>query len=192
MNIELAEFANFFDIFCLTVILISALFSLKGGLLKNLLNLVKWIDYLVLKYSFDYLRVPFKNTLDLSPTLTDISIFISVFIVSYVMMTIVNRLIVGLISSDRSGPIDRLFGVIFGIVRGYIIVVMIFSVLNNWYFSKELLRSYGNESVLFESIDKGKKLFQLLPLQIEKKLDIDTIAIKQAMILLQVVLLVKM
>ena len=42
MNIELAEFANFFDIFCLTVILISALFSLKGGLLKNLLNLVKW------------------------------------------------------------------------------------------------------------------------------------------------------
>jgi membrane protein required for colicin V production len=172
MNIELAEFANFFDIFCLTVILISALFSLKGGLLKNLLNLVKWIVVvLVLKYSFDYLRVPFKNTLDLSPTLTDISIFISVFIISYVMMTIVNRLIVGLISSDRSGPIDRLFGVIFGIVRGYIIVVMIFSVLNNWYFSKELLRSYGNESVLFESIDKGKKLFQLLPLQIEKKLD---------------------
>ena len=73
MNIELAEFANFFDIFCLTVILISALFSLKGGLLKNLLNLVKWIVVvLVLKYSFDYLRVPFKNTLDLSHTLKDI------------------------------------------------------------------------------------------------------------------------
>ena len=172
MNIELAEFANFFDIFCLTIILLSALFSLKSGLLKNLLNLVKWIVViLALKYSFDYLRVPFINALDLSPTLTDISIFISVFIVSYIIMTIVNRLIIGLISSDRSGPIDRLFGVVFGVVRGYIIVVVIFSILNNWYFSKELLQSYESESVLFKSIDKGKNIFQLLPLKIEKKLD---------------------
>ncbi len=172
MNIELAEFANFFDIFCIIVILLSALFSLKGGLLKNLLNLIKWVlVILVIKYSFDYLRVPFNNALDLSPTLTDISIFISVFIVAYVIITMANRLIIGLISSDKSGSIDRLFGVIFGIVRGYIIVVIIFSVLNNWYFSKELLRSYNNESVLFESIDRGKNLFQLLPLQIEKKLD---------------------
>ena len=172
MNMELTEFTNFFDIFCLTIILLSALFSFKGGLLKNLLNLVRWIIViLVLKYSFDYLRVPFNSTLDLSPALTDISIFISVFIASYITMTIMNRLIIGLISSDKSGPIDRLFGVIFGIVRGYIIIVIVFSVLNNWYYSKDLLRSYSNDSVLFESIDKGRKFFQLLPLQIEKKLD---------------------
>ena len=48
---------------------------------------------------------------------------------------------------------------------------IIFSILNNWYFSKELLRSYEWESVLFDSIDKSKKIFQLLPLKIEKKLD---------------------
>ena len=43
MNIDLAEFANFFDICCLIIIVTSALLSLKAGLLKNLLNLTKWI-----------------------------------------------------------------------------------------------------------------------------------------------------
>ena len=173
MNIDLAEFANFFDIFCLIIIIASALLSLKAGLLKNLLNLAKWIALITLiKYSFGYLRVPFKEALNLSPTLIDISIFISVFIISYVTFTLINRLIIGLISSDRSGVIDRLFGFLFGIVRGYIITIIIFSVFSNWGFSNTLLKSYENESVLYEIIDKGKELLKILPSEIEEKLEL--------------------
>ena len=173
MNIDLAEFANFFDIFCLIIIIASALLSFKAGLLKNLLNLAKWIALVtVLKYSFGYLRVPFKEALNLSPTLIDIIIFISVFIISYVTFTLINRLIIGLISSDRSGIIDRLFGFLFGIVRGYIIIVIIFSIFSNWNFSSTLLKSYKNDSVLYESIDKGKELFSIIPRKIEEKLEL--------------------
>lgn len=173
MNIDLAEFANFFDIFCLIIIMASALLSLKAGLLKNLLNLAKWIALItVLKYSFGYLRIPFKEALNLSPTLIDITIFISVFIISYVTFTLINRLIIGLISSDRSGAIDRLFGFLFGIVRGYIIVVIIFSIFSNWNFSNTLLKSYKNDSVLYQSIDKGKELFKIIPREIEEKLEL--------------------
>jgi membrane protein required for colicin V production len=173
MNIDLAEFANFFDIFCLIIIIASALLSFKAGLLKNLLNLAKWIALItVLKYSFGYLRVPFKEALNLSPTLIDITIFISVFIISYVTFTLINRLIIGLISSDRSGVIDRLFGFLFGIVRGYIVIVIIFSVFINWNFSSTLLKSYKNDSVLYESIDKGKELFKIMPRKIKEKLEL--------------------
>ena len=81
MNLELNEFLNIFDIFCLIIIFLSVLFSLKSGLLKNLLNLAKWIFLITaIRYSFDYLRGPFNDALSLSPTLTDISIFVSVFI----------------------------------------------------------------------------------------------------------------
>jgi membrane protein required for colicin V production len=173
MNVDLAEFANFFDIFCLIIIIASALLSFKAGLLKNLLNLAKWIALItVLKYSFGYLRVPFKEALNLSPTLIDITIFISVFIISYVTFTLINRLIIGLISSDRSGVIDRLFGFLFGIVRGYIVIVIIFSVFINWNFSSTLLKSYKNDSVLYESIDKGKELFKIIPREIDEKLEL--------------------
>jgi len=173
MNIDLVEFANLFDIFCLIIIIASALLSLKAGLLRNLLNLAKWIALItLLKYSFGYLRAPFKEALNLSPTLIDISIFISVFIISYVTFTLINRLIIGLISSDRSGVIDRLFGFLFGIVRGYIIIVIIFSIFSNGNFSSTLLKSYKNDSVLYESIDKGKELFKIMPRKIKEKLEL--------------------
>ena len=110
--------------------------------------------------------------MNLSPTLIDITIFISVFIISYVTFTLINRLIIGLISSDRSGVIDRLFGFLFGIVRGYIIIVIIFSIFSNWNFSSTLLKSYKNDSMLYESIDKGKELFKIIPREIEEKLEL--------------------
>ena len=73
--------------------------------------------------------MPFTNALDLSPTLTDILIFTSVLIVGYMVLTLLNRLILGLLNADKTGPINRLFGLVFGIIRGYILVVIIFSVL---------------------------------------------------------------
>ena len=171
MNLELSQFLNIFDIFCLIIIFLSALFSLKSGLLKNLLNLTKWIFLIVaIRYSFDFLRVPFNDALGLSPTLIDISIFVSVFIVSYIAMTLINRIIIGLVSSDKNSSIDRLFGVIFGIIRGYIIIVILFSVISDWNFSSKLIKTYDGESVLYEGVDKGKRLFKLIPEQIEEKL----------------------
>ena len=75
MNFGFIDFLNVFDIFSLIIIIFSALFSLKGGLMTSILNLIKWILLvLVLKYSFNYLRVPFTDALNLSPTITDILI----------------------------------------------------------------------------------------------------------------------
>ena len=172
MNIEFTDFLNVFDIFSLIIIIISALFSFKGGLMTSLLNLIKWILLvLVLKYSFNYLRVPFTDALDLSPTLTDILIFTSVLIVGYVVFTILNRLILGLINADKTGPINRLFGLVFGIIRGYILIVIIFSILINWSFSENILNSYSGNSVLFEIVESGNKILKIVPQQIQDRIE---------------------
>ena len=172
MNIEFINFLNVFDIFSLIIIIFSALFSLKGGLMTSLLNLVKWILLvIVLKYSFKYLRVPFTDALDLSPTLTDILIFTSVLIVGYVIFTILNRLILGLLNAEKSGPINKLFGFIFGIVRGYILIVIIFSVLINWSVSENILNSYKGNSVLFEIIESGNEILKIVPQKIQDRIE---------------------
>ena len=172
MNIKFIDFLNVFDIFSLIIIIFSSLFSLKGGLMNSLLNLTKWILLvLVIKYSFNYLRVPFADALDLSPTLTDILIFTSVLIVGYVIFTILNRLILGLLTADKTGPINRLFGLVFGIIRGYILVVIIFSVLINWSVSKNIVNSYNENSVLFEIIESGNKILKIVPHQIQDRIN---------------------
>ena len=172
MNIDFIDFLNVFDIFSLIIIIFSALFSLKGGLITSLLNLIKWILLvLVLKYSFNYLRAPFANALDLSSTLTDILIFTSVLIVGYVILTILNRLILGLLNADKVGPINRLFGLVFGIIRGYILIVIIFSVLINWSVSANILNSYNGNSVLFKIIESGNTILKIVPQQVQDKIE---------------------
>ena len=172
MNIEFTDFLNVFDIFSLIIIIISALFSFKGGLMTSLLNLIKWILLvLVLKYSFNHLRAPFANALDLSSTLTDILIFTSVLIVGYVILTILNRLILGLLNADKVGPINRLFGLVFGIIRGYILIVIIFSVLINWSISENILNSYNGNSVLFKIIESGNTILKIVPQQVQDKIE---------------------
>ena len=172
MNIELIDFLNIFDIFSLIIIIFSALFSLKGGLMTSILNLIKWILLvIVLKYSFNYLRVPFTDALDLSPTLTDILIFTSVLIIGYVILTIINRLILGLVNADKTGPIYRLFGLIFGVIRGYILIVIIFSVLINWSVSQNILNSYNGNSVLFKIIESGNEILKIVPQEIQDRIE---------------------
>ena len=172
MNFEFIDFLNVFDIFSLIIIIFSALFSLKGGLMTSLLNLIKWILLvIVLKYSFNYLREPFTNALDLSPTLIDILIFTSVLIVGYVILTILNRLILGLLNADKAGPINRLFGLIFGVIRGYILIVITFSVLINWSVSENILNSYKGNSVLFEIIENGNEILKIVPQKIQDRIE---------------------
>ncbi len=172
MNIEFSDFLNVFDIFCIIILFFSALFSLKGGILKSLLNLIKWLlIILALKYSFNYLRVPFTNALDLPPTIIDILIFVSVLIVGFVILSLINKLILGILNAEKVGPINRLFGFIFGIIRGYILIIIIFSVLINWNISKDILNSYDGSSVLFQVVESGNKIFKIIPKELDEKID---------------------
>ena len=172
MNVDFSELLNVFDIFFLTVITLSTVLSLKGGFLKSFLNFIKWIILIfTLKYSFVYLRDPLNEALKLSTTLIDIIIFISVFIIGYLTLTLLNRLLLGLINANTIGPINRLFGLVFGIFRGYIFSVVIFSLLINWSFSKNILNSYNNNSVLFNIIQNGSETIKIIPKNVEDKIN---------------------
>ena len=172
MSIELSQFQNVFDIFFLSIITLSTLFSLKNGLIKSIFNLLKWLVIIYsIRISFVYLRDPFDDFLGSWSGLTDILIFISIFTTSFVLITLLNRLIIGLINSQQPGAVDRLLGLIFGMIRGYIIATLVFAVLNNWSFSKGAIESYQNSSVMHLYINEGNNFFKTIPKKIEKKLE---------------------
>ena len=64
-----------------------------------------------------------------------------------------------------------MFGLVFGIIRGYILIVIIFSVLINWSVSKNILNSYNGNSVLFEIIESGNKILKIVPQQIQDRIE---------------------
>ena len=131
MNINFSQFYNPFDILFLIIILISFFFGIKNGLIKSLLNFIKWIIiFYFLRNCFDILRPIFDPFIS-NQTLSDIMIFFTTLIVSYILISFINRIIIGLLQPKKSISIDMIFGGMLGILRGYIVFVLIVFFINS-------------------------------------------------------------
>ena len=107
LNFDFSELLNVFDILVLFIIILSIFFALKNGLIKSIFNLIKWIlIILLIKFSFKPLR-PYIDLYISNSTIADISIFIIVFISSYILLSSLNRLLIGIIQPNKSVTITE-------------------------------------------------------------------------------------
>lgn len=172
MSINFNQFLNTFDIFFLVIIFISFLFGIKNGLIKSLLNLIKWvIIFYTIKKSFTILR-SFLDPFITNQTLSDIFIFFSTLIVTYVLITFVNRLIIGVLQPRKSFFIDLSFGGLLGILRGYIIFVLIIFFLNNNLSSGFMYDLFEN-GTFHEIVNYGVNFLGQMPRNLNKIQDIN-------------------
>ena len=165
-NINLGDLINFFDITVLIILFISCFFAFKNGLIKSIFNLGKWIAIIILiKLSFNILR-PYVDEYIENSTIADICIFLSILICSYILLSTFNRVMIGIIQPSKSGFADYLFGSIFGLLRGYIIVVLIFSSINaSFPFSS--WPKFTQDGSLIEIITYGEEFLNTIPQRIE-------------------------
>ena len=166
-RIDFSDFLNIFDILFIIICLISVFFSAKNGLVKSFFNLIKWIIIIyVLKNIFVYLRPVFDQYID-SQTVADISIFLLTLIVSYILISTINRVIIGIIQPKRSGFIDFSLGGLFGLLRGYIIIVLLFSFINSNLDSRYWPNYFKNGS-FFNIVEYGDRFINTIPKRINQ------------------------
>ncbi len=165
-DINFGDLVNFFDITVLIILFISCFFAFKNGLIKSIFNLGKWIAIIVLiKLSFNILR-PYVDEYIQNSTIADICIFLSILICSYILLSTFNRVIIGIIQPSKSGFADYMFGSIFGLLRGYIIVVLIFSSINAS-FPYSSWPKFTQNGSLIEIIIYGEEFLNTIPQRIE-------------------------
>jgi membrane protein required for colicin V production len=117
-------YMNWVDWSIIVVILVSGLISMKRGFIKEVLSLVVWVAaFLVASWLKEPLADLFAGWLD-TVSMRQLSAFILVFITVLVLGGVVNYLLETLIAMIGLKTTDHLFGVLFGLARG-ILVVMI-------------------------------------------------------------------
>ena len=173
MNIEYSQFLNPYDILFLVTCLISIFFGIKNGIIKSLFNLIKWvIIFYLIKNCFTILR-PISDPYISNQTISDILIFLFTLITSYILLSFLNRIIIGILQPKKSGLVDLSFGAILGVFRAYIIFVLLVFFFNSNFLSISLPEFFNNGN--FKSlIDYGVNLLEQLPRDLEniKKIDI--------------------
>lgn len=120
---------NWADWSIIAIISLSSLFSLKRGFVKEALSLVTWIAAFIIARTFNpNLQTLLVDMID-TVVLRAVVAFAILFIGTLIVGAIINNLIAVLVKMTGLSTTDRLLGVIFGVARGIIIVVVTIALL---------------------------------------------------------------
>jgi len=113
------------DWLIVAILAISALISLKRGFIKEALSLAIWLVAFLIASTFSPLLAPIlANYLDI-PSIQQMAAFAILFIATLIVGGGVNYLLATLIKVSGLTGTDRLLGMLFGVVRGAVIVMVL-------------------------------------------------------------------
>ena len=113
------------DIAILIIIGISALISLFRGFVREVLSLLAWAVAIWVAYKFSANIAPLFEAYVALPSARQIIAFVVLLVATLMAIGIVNFLISKLIESTGLTGTDRALGMIFGVLRGIVLVTIL-------------------------------------------------------------------
>tara|TARA_A100001388_G_scaffold51709_1_gene34954 strand:- start:383 stop:967 length:585 start_codon:yes stop_codon:yes gene_type:complete len=120
---------NLADWFILIVLVASGVISFTRGFTKELLSLFLWLAAFIAAISLEYLATPKINEFIGNQEISKIISYIVVFIIFIFLGGIIIKFISKLIKWSGASGFDRFLGILFGLVRGLIVLFVIFLLL---------------------------------------------------------------
>ena len=120
---------NLADWFILIVLIASGIIAFARGFTKEFLSLFLWIAAFIAAISLEYLATPKINEFIGNEEISKIISYIVVFIIFIFIGGIVIKFVSKLIKWSGASGFDRFLGVLFGLIRGFIVLFVIFLLL---------------------------------------------------------------
>ena len=117
---------SWLDVILITVMLISGFLAMVRGFTREVLSIFSWAMaavaalYLTPKYSG--MLSPYIN----NPSIAQIAFAAGVFVVTLIVVSLITFRISDSVLDSRVGALDRTFGFIFGLARGFLLVAIVF------------------------------------------------------------------
>jgi membrane protein required for colicin V production len=112
------------DAIVLIVVLISATLAMVRGFVREVLSVASWVAAAAAAYFLYRPIVPFVNPYVESTTVSTIIAVVAIFFVALIVASYITMRIADFVIDSRVGAVDRIFGFIFGVVRGVLLLVI--------------------------------------------------------------------
>ena len=132
---------NFADWFILVVLVASGLISFSRGFTKEFLSLFLWVAAFIAAISLEYLATPKIDEYIGNPEISKILSYVVVFIVFIFIGGILIKFISKIIKWSGASGFDRFLGVLFGLIRGLIVLFVIFLLLPSSFKTTDLINN---------------------------------------------------
>lgn len=136
---------NWIDYTIIAIIALSVLISVMRGFVREVISLVVWVAAIVVSFIFyRYIADLLVNVIH-SDSVRLVVSFVGLFLVTLILGMLINYLIGQLVANTGLSGTDRVLGIIFGIARGILVVVLLMMLVSLTPFAKE---TSWQESVL--------------------------------------------
>jgi membrane protein required for colicin V production len=150
------------DIFLLVVMLISGLLAMIRGFMREILSIAAWgIAALVTVYLFPRAAAIAQQYIGNEMASKGVAI-IGVFLVTLLVISVITVRISDLILDSRVGALDRTLGFLFGLARGFLIVVIAYTFFD-WFVPAKKPDWIQNSKSLVALKESGDWLKSKLP-----------------------------
>ena len=117
---------NLVDLIVIVVVLLSGVFALARGLVREVLAIFSWIGAAFATfYGFDYLS-PYVLRLIGEPTIANVVTGASIFLVVLFILSLIAGSIAGAVRGTAAGSVDRTLGFVFGLARGAVLTCLVY------------------------------------------------------------------
>ena len=146
-----------FDIIFLLIILYNVIKCFSDGFSLSFLSSLKWVVSIIATIIFVPKLQPWVSNYVESDFIHNVGIGVFVFIITLFITIILGKAIGRTVIWTGVGSVDKSFGFLFGIFKGYVVVVCLFSVLN-WFYDYEKWGISTTNAFSFNIVKKGSDL----------------------------------
>jgi len=146
-----------FDLIIFLIVFYSIAQCTAKGFMLSLLSFSKWLLALVITIVLVPKFNPLVEQYIESEIIRDIGLGIFIYIVSLFVIINIGKAISSAVTYSGLGAVDKIFGLVFGIFKGYLICVCIFTLLN-WFYPHQKWPIKTENTYTFDIIYKGSEL----------------------------------
>ena len=145
---------SIFDLIVFLILIYSMAQCAGKGFTLSLLSFSKWLIALIITIILVPKLNPFVEEYIESKFIADIGLGIFLFIISLFTVINISKAISSAVTWSGLGSVDKIFGLFFGIFKGYLICVCVFSLLN-WFYPHQKWSIKTEGTYLFKIIYDG-------------------------------------
>ena len=146
-----------FDIIFIIILTYFSIQCFAKGFFLSLISFLKWILALIITIILVPKIEPYVSEYINNQYVTGIGLGIFIYILALFLLILTGKSFGKLFSYTGVGSVDKTFGFFFGIFKGYIFIICIFTIVN-WFYSYEKWDMSLSKSISFPIIEKGSKL----------------------------------
>ena len=148
-----------FDFLAAAVLIFNIIKSLNNGFFLSLIYFLRWVlAFIIAKYSNTYVGSYIDKVINNQITSNTIA-GITVFLLSLFIIIVIGKAIGNSVKWSGLGGIDKLFGLLFGCITGYIYCAIILS-LANYIYIYDKWPNYLRNGASYNAIEYGRKFFE--------------------------------